>query len=70
VAAAKDGVRTDCAGGSGDFLPPSPPDEKANARQDQAGQSGTGDGAGDELASNFTTGDLLGVNVEVGHLVL
>jgi len=29
------------------FLPPSPPAEKATARQDQAGQSGTGDGAGD-----------------------
>jgi hypothetical protein len=25
-------------------LPPSPPAEKATARQDQAGQSGTGDG--------------------------
>ena len=34
---------------SGDFLtPPSPPGEKATARQDQAGESGTGYGAGHE----------------------
>jgi hypothetical protein len=32
---------------SGDLLPPSPPAEKAAARQDQAGQASTGDGAGD-----------------------
>jgi hypothetical protein len=32
------------AGHSGDLLPPSPPAEKATARQDQAGQSSTGDG--------------------------
>jgi hypothetical protein len=31
---------------SGDFLTPSPPAEKATARQDQARKSGTGDGAG------------------------
>src|SRR5262249_18202184 len=31
---------------SGDFLPPSPPAEKATASKDQAGQSGTDDGAG------------------------
>ena len=30
----------------GDLLPPSPPGEKATARQDQAGQSGADDGAG------------------------
>jgi len=30
---------------SGDLLPPSPPAEKATARQDQAGKSRTGDGA-------------------------
>jgi hypothetical protein len=29
-----------------DLLPPSPPAEKATARQDQAGQSSTDDGAG------------------------
>jgi hypothetical protein len=29
---------------SGDLLPPSPPAEKATARQDQTGKSGTGDG--------------------------
>ena len=34
------------AGSSGDLLPPSPPAEKATARQDQAGQASTGDGAG------------------------
>jgi hypothetical protein len=28
-----------CAGCSGDFPPPSPPAEKATARQDQAGQA-------------------------------
>jgi hypothetical protein len=32
---------------SGDLPPPSPPAEKTTARQDQAGKSGTGDGAGD-----------------------
>ena len=32
------------AGSSGDFLTLSPPAEKANARQDQAGQASTGDG--------------------------
>jgi hypothetical protein len=31
----------------GGLLPPSPPAEKATARQDQAGQSSTDDGAGD-----------------------
>src|SRR5215831_7848162 len=36
-----------CAGCSGDLPPPSPPAEEATARQDQAGQSRTGDGAGD-----------------------
>ena len=36
---------------SGNLLPPSPPAEKATARQDQAGHSGTSDGGGD------TTGD-------------
>ena len=35
---------------SGDLPPPSPPAEKATARQDQAGQSSTNDGAGDGLA--------------------
>jgi hypothetical protein len=32
-----------CAGSSGGLLPPSPPAEKATARQDQAGQSSTDD---------------------------
>ena len=36
---------------SGDFLPPSPPAEKATARQDQAGKASTSDWTGD------TTGD-------------
>jgi hypothetical protein len=35
---------TDCACRSADFLPPSPPAEKATTRQDQAGQTSTGDG--------------------------
>jgi hypothetical protein len=38
---------------SGDFLPPSPPAEKANVRQDQAGQASTDDGAGDRNTSPF-----------------
>jgi len=33
-------------GSSGALLPPSPPAEKATARQEQAGKSGTGDGSG------------------------
>jgi hypothetical protein len=32
---------------SSDFLPPSPPTQKATARQDQAWETSTGDGAGD-----------------------
>jgi hypothetical protein len=36
----------DCAGSSGDLLLPSPPAEKATARQDQAGKASTSDGAG------------------------
>jgi hypothetical protein len=35
-----------CAASSGDLLPPSPPAEKATARQDQAGKASTGDGRG------------------------
>jgi hypothetical protein len=42
----------DCAGSSGDFLPPSPPAEKATARKDQARQTGTGDGAGDTFSTH------------------
>src|ERR1700730_18377476 len=37
---------------SGDFLPPSPPAEKATTREDQAGQGSTGDRAGDSNAGN------------------
>jgi hypothetical protein len=40
------------SGSSGDSLPPSPPAEKATARQDQAGQSCTGDGARDGVVRN------------------
>jgi hypothetical protein len=36
----------DCAGGSGGLLPPSPPCEKAAARQDQGGQAGADSWAG------------------------
>jgi hypothetical protein len=35
-----------CAGCSGDLPPPSPPAEKATARQDQTWKTGTGDGPG------------------------
>src|ERR1700750_2654971 len=35
-----------CAGCSGGLLPPSPPAEKASARQDKAGKASTGDGRG------------------------
>src|SRR5262245_24713837 len=39
---------------SGYLPPPSPPTEKATARQDQAGKSSTGDGAGDgDVAFNL-----------------
>src|SRR5262249_44035199 len=41
LAAAKRRARV--AWGSGDFLPPSPPAEKATDRQDQAGQPGADD---------------------------
>jgi hypothetical protein len=34
------------------FLPPSPPAEQATARQDQAGQASTGDGAGNRNSGN------------------
>jgi hypothetical protein len=36
-----------CAGSSGDLLPPSPPAEKATARQDQTRKPSTDDGTGD-----------------------
>jgi hypothetical protein len=36
---------THAVGCSGDLLPPSPPGEKTTARQDQAGQASTDDGA-------------------------
>src|SRR5215813_13494423 len=49
---------------SGYLPPPSPPTEKATARQDQAGKSSTGDGAGDgdvafnqDQAGKSSTGD-------------
>jgi hypothetical protein len=38
--------------------PPSPPAEKATARQDQAGKARAGDGGGHQLASDFTTGKI------------
>jgi hypothetical protein len=41
------GERVICAGCSGDLLPPSPPAEKATARQDQARQASPRDGAWD-----------------------
>ena len=39
-------TRASCAGCSGGFLTASPPAQQASAHQDQAGKSGTGDGAG------------------------
>jgi hypothetical protein len=39
-------TRADCAGSSGDLLPPSPLAEKTTARQEQAGQTSADDGAG------------------------
>src|SRR6516164_7789829 len=59
----------DCARCSGDLPPPSPPAEKATACQNQAGQSRTGDGAGDnKLASDLTTARVsYGVDIKVGH---
>jgi hypothetical protein len=39
--------RVPYVGSSGDFLPSSPPAEKAIASQDQAGQTSTSDGVGD-----------------------
>ena len=51
---------------SGDLLPPSPPAEKATAREDQAGQSSTDDGAGDnKLGSDFTTPIVHGVYIQI-----
>src|SRR5215831_7261727 len=44
---------------------PSPPAEKATAGQDQAGKTGTDDGAGDKkLGSDFTTHLVLGVYIK------
>jgi hypothetical protein len=42
------------AGRSGDLLPPSPPAEKATARQDEAGKASTDDGTEEEFASDAT----------------
>ena len=49
------------------FLPPSPPAEKATARQDQAGKASTDDGARDKLASNLTTRVSCSVDIKVGQ---
>jgi hypothetical protein len=58
-----------CAGCSGALLPPSPPAEKDTARQDQARQSGTRDGAGDssQLAPDLTAGELRSVDVKISQ---
>jgi hypothetical protein len=45
---------------SGDLLPPSPPAEQATARQDQAGQARTGDGAWDRRVSVSRKSQFLG----------
>ena len=50
------------------MTPPSPPAEKATARQDQAGKASADDGAGDgELASDFANGEWDIVNVRVSE---
>jgi hypothetical protein len=45
------------SGSLGD-LPPSPPAEKATARQDQAGQASTSDGSGDTTGMRVTSEDV------------
>ena len=42
--------RVDCPETSGNLLPPSPPAEKATARQDQAGKASADDGGGNAIA--------------------
>jgi hypothetical protein len=44
---------------SGDFLTPSPPDEKATARQEQTRQSRTDDGAGNLVDGDVGDGDIV-----------
>src|SRR2546423_1452137 len=56
--------------GSGGLLPPSPPAEKATASKDQAGKASTCDGTGYQLASDFTTRKIVGVNVKISHVAL
>src|SRR5262245_55626995 len=52
---------------SGYLPPPSPPTEKATARQDQAGKSSTGDGAGDGgVAFNL---DIIDAQIEEVYVI-
>jgi hypothetical protein len=47
-----------CVETLGDLLPPSPPAEKATARQDQAGKASTSDGAGDGVYGRERVGPI------------
>jgi hypothetical protein len=50
-------------------MPPSPPAEKATARQDQARQPSTNDRAGNrsQFASDLTTTEIDSVNIKIGQ---
>jgi hypothetical protein len=61
-----DGLSSGLGLGSGCSLTPSPPAEKATARQDQARQASTGDGAGDILNAAGKT-DGKGRDSETSH---
>src|SRR5262249_16007786 len=52
IGGCRNDAREACSGSSGGLLPPSPPAEKATARQDQARQSGTNDGTRHTNAGN------------------
>src|SRR5690242_14686089 len=59
------------AGSSGDLLPPSPPAEKATARQDQAGQSGTDNGTGHgQQSPNLASWEHCGVDVHPAGVMI
>jgi hypothetical protein len=58
-----------CAGHSAGLLPPSPPAEKADARQDQTGQSCTDDGTGDSNSrSSYGHGDWREAKADAGKV--
>jgi hypothetical protein len=55
---------------SGNLPPPSPPREQAAASDDEAGEATANDGAWHQLASDFTTGIVRGVNVKISEMGL